>query len=70
MVVTDTLDLAEAILVYTLAIISLQAAGSALGGVSDTLLGLILVGIRNDILLRLVLIGVRDGLLLGLWRKK
>ena len=57
MVVTDTLGLAEAILVYTFAIISLQVVGSAVGGVSDSLL-------------RLVLIGVRDELLLGLYRKK
>ena len=57
MVVTDTLGLAEAILVYTFAVISLQVAGSAVGGVSDSLLGLVLVRIRNE-------------LLLGLYRKK
>lgn len=59
-VVTGTLGLVESLLANTLAIIGLQATGSAVSGVGDSLLDLVLGGLG----------GVGNDLLLGLCGKK
>lgn len=59
-VVTGTLGLVESLLANTLAIIGLQAAGSTVSGVGESLLGLVLGGLG----------GVGSDLLLGLCGKK
>ena len=58
-VVTGTLGLVEGLLANTLAIIGLQAAGSAVSGIGGSLLDLVLGGLG----------GVRSEFLLGLCRK-
>ena len=59
-VVTGTLGLVEGLLASTLAIIGLQAAGSAVSGTGGGLLDLVLGGLG----------GVRSEFLLGLCRKE
>lgn len=60
MVVTSTLGLVESLLASTLAIIGLQASASAVSGVCESLLDLVLGGLG----------GVGSDLLLGLCGKK
>lgn len=59
-VVTSTLGLVEGLLANTLAIIGLQAAGSTVSGIGESLLDLVLGGLG----------GVGSDLLLGLCGKK